>query len=73
MPFDDSGRFILPDFMVELGGLDDQLFFQGGGAFFTIWNPEKLFAMGSDWDAAKAACRAMMADAAKPAKGRGRK
>ena len=72
VPFDDSGRFILPDFMVGLAGLDDQLFFQGGGQFFTIWNPEKLFAMGTEWEAAKAACKAMMTDAAKPAKGKGR-
>lgn len=73
IPFDDSGRFIMPDHLVELGAFDDQLFFQGGGAFFTIWNPENLFAMDSAWDAAKAACRALMADEKKPARGRGRK
>lgn len=67
IPFDDSGRFIMPDHLIELGGFEDQLFFQGGGTVFTLWNPENLFAMGEGWDAAKAACRAMMAE---PQKGK---
>jgi len=70
LPFDDSGRFIMPDYLVELAGLEDQVFFQGGGAFFTIWNPARLMEMGDDWAAAKAACRALMADADKPKRGR---
>ncbi|WP_066773862.1 division/cell wall cluster transcriptional repressor MraZ [Croceicoccus mobilis] len=74
VPFDDSGRFIMPDYIVELGHVGEQLYFHGGGQFFTVWNPEKLFEMGPEWEAAKAACKAMMADSAKgPAKGRGRK
>jgi MraZ protein len=70
LPFDDSGRFIMPDYLVDLGGLDEQVFFQGGGAFFTIWNPAKLMMMGDDWAAAKAACKAMMAETDKPKRGR---
>ncbi|WP_170234971.1 division/cell wall cluster transcriptional repressor MraZ [Croceicoccus sediminis] len=70
VPFDDSGRFIVPEYLAELGGLEDQVFFQGGGAFFTIWNPAKLMEMGDDWAAAKAACKALMADADKPKRGR---
>lgn len=67
IPFDDSGRFVMPEHLVELGGIDDKLFFQGGGAFFTLWNPENLFKMGEGWDAAKAAARALMSE---PAKGK---
>lgn len=70
VPFDDSGRFIMPDYLVDLGCLGDRVFFQGGGAFFTIWNPGKLMEMGNEWAAAKAACAAMMADDAKPKRGR---
>ena len=69
LPFDDSGRFIMPEYLVELGGLEEQVFFQGGGAFFSIWNPDKLMAMGDDWAAAKAACKALMGEAAKPKRG----
>lgn len=69
LPFDDSGRFIMPEYLVELGGLEEQVFFQGGGAFFSIWNPDKLMAMGVDWAAAKAACKALMGEAAKPKRG----
>lgn len=68
LPFDDSGRFIMPDYLVELGGLEEEVFFQGGGAFFTIWNPARLMAMGDDWAAAKAACKAMIADNGKKAR-----
>ncbi len=71
VPFDDSGRFVMPDYLAGLGGIDGDLFFQGGGAFFTLWNPERLFAMGAGWEAAQAACRALMAEGAK--QGRGRK
>lgn len=65
VPFDESGRFIMPEYLIELGGLEEQVFFQGGGAFFTIWNPAKLEAMGPDWAAAKAACKALASESAK--------
>ena len=42
---------------------DAGLFFQGGGRFFTLWNPEELMKMGDDWAAAKAACEALVGDA----------
>lgn len=70
VPFDDSGRFIMPEYLVELGGLEEQVYFQGGGAFFTIWNPAKLEEMGPEWAAAKAACKALAAEADKPKRGR---
>lgn len=56
IPFDDSGRFVLPDRFLKLGRLTDRLFFQGGGAFFTIWNPDELAKMDAAWEGAQAAC-----------------
>ncbi|MFC4294597.1 division/cell wall cluster transcriptional repressor MraZ [Novosphingobium tardum] len=63
VPFDESGRFVLPEFLGQLGEIAGQAFFQGGGPFFTIWNPEALMAMGSGWEAAQAGCRALAAEA----------
>ena len=42
LPFDDSGRFVMPDHLKLLGKVEDGLYFQGGGRFFTLWNPEEL-------------------------------
>ncbi|WP_432200951.1 division/cell wall cluster transcriptional repressor MraZ [Erythrobacter sp. W53] len=61
-PFDDSGRFVMPDHLRNLAELDEHLYFQGGGASFTIWNPRELMKMGRDWATAKAACDAFMAE-----------
>lgn len=63
LPFDDSGRFVMPDHLRTLGRVDDGLYFQGAGRFFTIWNPDELAAMGSEWESAQAACANLLADA----------
>ena len=65
LPFDASGRFVLIDDLAEMGNLRDEVFFHGAGEFFTMWNPEELFAMGPQFDAAKISCRRMQADAGK--------
>lgn len=62
LPFDDSGRFVMPDHLRSLGGIEDGLYFQGGGRFFTLWNPAELAKMGDDWASAKAACDSFLAD-----------
>ncbi|WP_284124652.1 division/cell wall cluster transcriptional repressor MraZ [Parerythrobacter aestuarii] len=62
LPFDDSGRFVMPEFLRDLGDVGDGLYFQGGGRFFTIWNPDQIATMGDDWAAAKAACKALVAE-----------
>ena len=56
VPFDDSGRFILPERFFKLGGLTEAAFFQGGGKQFTIWSPEELAKMGGGWEDAQEAC-----------------
>lgn len=68
--FDESGRFILPDHLAGLAGIGEALYFHGGGAFFTLWNPDQLFAMGAGWEAAQANCRALMADGGSAKRGR---
>ena len=70
MPFDDSGRFVLPERYFRLGGLTDRVFFQGGGKSFTIWTPEELAKMSADWIDAQEACADLEAQALA---GKGRK
>ena len=69
IPFDTSGRFVVPDHRAELGGLEKDVFFQGAGSFFTLWSPDVLYSMGEGWEGAQAACRALAAEAA----GKGKK
>ncbi|MGN6500255.1 MAG: division/cell wall cluster transcriptional repressor MraZ [Tsuneonella sp.] len=61
VPFDDSGRFVMPEHLRQLANIEGGLFFQGGGRSFTIWNPAELMKMGDDWAAAKAACANFLA------------
>jgi MraZ protein len=69
VPFDDSGRFIMPDHLVDLGMIGDGLFFSATGTFFTLWNKAELDKMGPGWEAAQAACTKLEAEArAKAAK-----
>jgi MraZ protein len=65
VPFDASGRFVLPDHLAELGNLRDEVFFHGAGEFFTLWSPAELYAMGEGWEGPQAACRNLAGDAAK--------
>ena len=59
IPFDASGRFVMPDHIAGLGHLSDGIFFSGAGRFFTLWNPDELYRMGEGWEGAQAACRAL--------------
>ena len=59
VPFDESGRFVFPDYLAKLAGLDEDAFFNGNGAFFTIWNPAALAGMGAGFEAMQAACSAL--------------
>ncbi len=71
VPFDDSGRFIMPEHLRTLGQVGDGLYFQGGGRFFSIWNPLELAEMGEGWESAQAACTNLVADTAAKGKGTG--
>lgn len=70
VPFDDSGRFVMPDHIRTLANIDSGLFFNGAGRFFTIWNPSELAKMGEDWIGAKAACDSLVAEAQSKARGK---
>lgn len=63
IPFDASGRFVMPDHLAELCNIDGAICFLGGGQFFTLWAPEQLYKMGQGWEAQQAVCRKLEADA----------
>ncbi|MDL2351611.1 MAG: division/cell wall cluster transcriptional repressor MraZ [Pseudomonadota bacterium] len=63
VPFDDSGRFVMPERYFKLGGLTTSVFFQGGGKMFTLWNPAELAKMGAGWEDAQEACADLEAQA----------
>lgn len=68
VPFDDSGRFVMPDHLAALAKIEGGLYFQGAGRFFTIWNPAELARMGEGWESAQAACDNLVAESAAKAK-----
>ena len=59
VPFDGSGRFVMPEHLAALAKIGDQIYFQGAGAFFTLWAPDELAGMGAGWESAQAACISM--------------
>ena len=64
VPFDSSGRFVLPAVAGEIGQVEDMVYFQGMGDYIAIWTPEALFAQeGKAFASPKAKCRAEMAAA----------
>lgn len=70
IPFDASGRFVMPEYLAELGRMDRGVYFQGAGSFFSLWNPEELYRMGQGFEGAQAACRQLEGEiAAKGKKG----
>ncbi len=64
IPFDASGRFVMPDHLGELCGIGEGICFLGGGQFFTLWAPKRLYAMDAGWEGQQAVCRKLEADAA---------
>jgi len=70
IPFDDSGRFVMPDHIRALANIDDGLFFNGAGRFFTVWNPAELAKMDDEWIGAKAACDSLVTEAKAKARGK---
>lgn len=68
VPFDDSGRFLMPEKLLGIANIGSQLYFRGGSPFFTIWNPEELAKMGEDWESDQVACALMQRDALAKAK-----
>ena len=44
VPYDTSGRIVLPPMMRRKGGIDDLALFLGAGETFQIWNPKSFLA-----------------------------
>lgn len=63
LPFDASGRFILPDHLSTLGSIDGSVYFHGAGDFIHMWNPAELAQMGAGWEAPQAYCETLAAEA----------
>lgn len=63
--FDASGRFILPDHLADLCGIDGGIGFLGGSPFFTLWSPASLYAMGSGFEGQQAIVRKLEGDLGK--------
>ena len=61
VPFDDSGRFILPEAVATCANIDDELYFHGAGRFFTAWYPAELAKMSGGWEGAQAICESLAA------------
>ncbi|MBH5323288.1 division/cell wall cluster transcriptional repressor MraZ [Aurantiacibacter sediminis] len=49
VPFDGSGRFILPPRYCKVGGISHNICFIGGGTFITLWDLDRLGQMGGSW------------------------
>ncbi|AOL94219.1 division/cell wall cluster transcriptional repressor MraZ [Porphyrobacter sp. LM 6] len=67
LPYDDSGRFVMPEHLRDLGKVGDGLYFQGAGDFFFVWNPDELAQMDAAWKGAQVACAKLIAAAKKGA------
>ncbi len=70
LPFDESGRFSLPEALERLCGVEEGLYFHGAGRFFLLWSPAQLMQMGEGWESAKEYCATEMAAAATPRRAR---
>lgn len=72
VPFDGSGRFVMPETVSGLANIGDQLFFQGVGRFITIWNPDELYRLADDPDmeGVIATCRSIAATEIAKVKGK---
>ena len=57
VPFDASGRFIMPGFPREMAGIGEHAFFIGVGDTIEIWDPRKLEAHPTAPEQTKAANR----------------
>lgn len=64
VPFDKSGRFVLPDTVDGMFDVSDAIYFQGVGEFITMWNPQVLLAQeGPNFRGPQAKCQAEMTKA----------
>ncbi|MEO0464246.1 MAG: division/cell wall cluster transcriptional repressor MraZ [Pseudomonadota bacterium] len=63
VPFDDSGRFIMPEALRKRANIQSGLFYHGMGPFFVIFSPEQLAAEGENFEDLLMDCEDAMAEA----------
>jgi len=69
VPFDASGRFVLPEALCGLVGITDSIAFLGGARSFMLWAPEELYKLDpADVGQQQAMCRQQQAEALARAK-----
>ena len=73
VPFDKSGRFVLPPQFCKVGGIGDNICFLGGGNFITMWDIDELGGAGQEWAAQYELCLADAEQARAKVTARGRK
>ena len=62
VPFDDSGRFVMPRHMMDLVGISDAVYFHGNGPMFSMWDPQTLLGLdGEHLVTAQAHCASLLA------------
>ncbi|MEM7688016.1 MAG: division/cell wall cluster transcriptional repressor MraZ [Pseudomonadota bacterium] len=71
LPFDDSGRFVMPEALRKRAGIESGIYLNGMGTYFTIWAPETLQALGDDFDDIWMDCEDAMAEAETKSRKRG--
>ena len=71
VPFDDSGRFIMPEALRARAKIDGGVYFNGMGTFFTLWAPEMLGELGEDFEDILMDCEDAMAEAEAKSRKRG--
>ncbi|MEO0642219.1 MAG: division/cell wall cluster transcriptional repressor MraZ [Pseudomonadota bacterium] len=72
LPFDDSGRFIMPEALRKRARIESGVYFNGMGTFFTLWAPEMLADLGEDFEDICMDCEDAMAEAEAKSRKRGR-
>ena len=70
IPFDSSGRFLMPDYLMDSGRITDAICVIGFGRYFTIWAPEVLYMQDDTYAPQMAACRSLEAEARGKGKGK---
>ena len=71
VPFDDSGRFVMPEALRKRAGIEEGIYLNGMGTHFTIWAPQILESLGEDFDDIWMDCEDAMAEAETKSRKRG--
>ncbi len=61
VPFDGSGRFVMPAEMGTVANIGKEIYFHGAGEYFTLWSPEELAKVEKGLEFAQAACKSLQA------------